>query len=270
MPLTSAKSKETSSTVFKALDALGIMTAREEGISLPDLALALNQPRSNVVRIVHTLQQYGFVVHKEHRWIATATFRTWSAPPDRHRGFRRRYRPVLEAVAAATGELVTLGLHEGNGIIHIDAIESSHRLCPVPVPDIRHSLRFNAMGKLALSRRLDLASKFSSASFQEELEEVRRSGIAWSHGETVRGTVAMALPGFNNLPTEPMLAIVWPQARFSEQAAAQAHRAATDALSASVRASGEDSENCWPGDDSIAEFNSPSESGEQLKSVRAG
>ncbi len=269
MALPSAKSKETSSTVFKALDALGIVTAREEGISLPDLALALNQPRSNVVRIVHTLQQYGFVAHKDHRWIATATFRTWSAPPDRHREFKHRYRPVLEAVASATGELVTLGLHEGNGIIHIDAIESSHRLCAVPVPDVRHSLRLNAMGKLALSRRLDLAAKFHATSFQQELEEVRRSGIAWSHGEMVRGTVAMAIPGFTNLPTEPMLAVIWPEAHFSEQVAVHAHRAATDAMTMTA-ATNDGGENFRAYDNVIMEFNPSPAPNRQVTSVRAG
>jgi DNA-binding IclR family transcriptional regulator len=224
------KTKETSSTVFKALDALSIMTAREDGISLPDLALALNQPRSNVVRIVHTLQHYGFVAHKAHRWIATATFRDWSAPVDRHLGFRRRYRSVLEAVAATTGELVALGLHEGNGIIHIDAIESTHRLCPAPVPDIRHSLRLNAMGKLALSRRLDLAVKFPTPAFQDELDEIRQTGIAWSRGEMARSTVVMAIPGFSNLPTEPMIAVTWPQAKFTKHAAERARQIASEAM----------------------------------------
>ena len=239
------KARETSSTVFKALDALSIMTAREEGISLPDLALALNQPRSNVVRIVHTLQHYGFVAHSGHRWIATSTFRAWSGPVDRHLGFKRRYRSVIEAMAVNTGELVTLGLHEGNGIIHIDAVESAHRLCPAPVPEIRHSLRLNAMGKLALSRRLDLALKFPAPEFQQELDQVRRSGIAWSRGETARGMIGMAIPGFNNLPTEPMLAITWPETRFSERAAERVRQIASEVMAISIREETDSTQDFW-------------------------
>jgi len=230
----SLRAMETSSTVFKALDALTIVTAREDGISLPDLALALNQPRSNVVRIIRTLQQYGFVACAGRHWIATATFRAWGGPPNRHHGFRRRYRSVLEALAAASGELVMLGLQEGNGIIHIDAVESTHHLCRTPVPEIRHSLRYNAMGKLALSRRPDLALKFPSPVFQHELEEIRRAGVAWNRGETDRGLIGMAIPGFSNLPTEPMLAITWPVARFTESGAERARQIAAEALETSL------------------------------------
>lgn len=239
---------ETSSTVFKALDVLTIVTAHEGGISLPDLALALNQPRSNVVRLVRTLQHYGFVACKERQWTATASFRAWSAPIDRHAGFRARYRPVLETIAAATGELVMLGLHEGNGIVHIDAIEAKDRFCRAPAPQIRHSLRFSAIGKLALTRRSDLASKMRDAAFQKEIEEVRRTGVVWSRGEMLRGTVSMALPGFSNLPTEPMLAITWPEARFSESAAVRARRIATEALELSARDHTDSSQSAWTGD----------------------
>lgn len=221
---------ETSSTVFKALDVLTIVTAHEDGVSLPDLALALNQPRSNVVRIVRTLQHYGFVTCQGRQWIATSTFRAWSAPPNRHRGFQVRYRPVLEMLAGSTGELVLLGLHEGNGILHLDAIEAPDRLCRAPAPQIRHSLRFSALGKLALSRRTDLVLRIPDAALQREVAEVRATGIAWSRGEAMRGMVMMALPGFSNLPTEPMLAVAWPGARFTEAAAENARGLAAKAL----------------------------------------
>ena len=221
---------ETSSTVFKALDVLTIVTAYEEGVSLPDLAVALNQPRSNVVRIVRTLQQYGFVTQLGRLWIATTTFRSWSASTDRHHGFQRNYRPVLEALAAATGELVVLGLQEGNGILPLDAIESPDRACRAPLPRVRHSLRYSALGKLALSRRADLAVKFSDLAFQRELQEVRGNAVAWTRTDGMHATVAMAIPGFSNLPTEPMIGITWPEARFSKAAAEQARRVAATAL----------------------------------------
>ena len=249
---------ETSSTVFKALDVLTIVTAHEDGISLPDLALALNQPRSNVVRIVHTLQHYGFVACQGRQWIATATFRAWSAPTNRHRGFQNHYRSVLETLSASSGELVMLGLHEGNGIIHLDAIEAPDRLCRAPLPQIRHSLRTSALGKLALSRRADLAAKFPDAPFQAELTEVRRTGAAWCRGEAARGLVTMALPGFSNLPTEPMLAITWPAARFTEAAAKQVRRTAAEAMARSVRAASEPSQEPWLSESLMRELHTAS------------
>mgnify|MGYP000473874940 CR=1 FL=1 len=50
-----------------------------------------------------------------------------------------------------TGELVLLGLHEGNGIVHIDYIESDHMVRVAPAPGTRHNFKVNALGKLALN-----------------------------------------------------------------------------------------------------------------------
>lgn len=215
---------DTASTVLKALDAMTILAGSREGLPLPELAQALDQPRSNVVRLLGSLQNYGLVIREGRAWKTTRAFRDWSAPPDRYEALQRRYRRVLEDVAAGTGELTLLGLHEGNGVIHIDYIESDQRLRIAPAPATRHNLRNNALGKLALSRRPDLARRFRDPTLQKELEEIRQTGVAWNREETVRGMIAMAMPGFSNSPTEPMIAIAWPVFRFSESAATQARR----------------------------------------------
>lgn len=212
---------DTASTVLKALDTLTILAGNGNGVPIPELSLALNQPRSNVVRLLGSLRAYGLVTREGRSWKLTDAFREWSMPPDRYTALRRRYRHVLEEAAAATGELVLLGLHEGNGIIHIDYIESDGRVHLAPAPATRHSIRYNALGKLALSRRPDLAANYADPEFQRELDEVRRTGIAWNREETVRGVIALAVPGFTNFPTEPMIAIAWPTMRFSESAALQ-------------------------------------------------
>jgi len=120
---------------------------------------------------------------------------------------------------------VLLGLHEGNGIVHIDYIEGDHRIRIAPAPATRHTLRHNALGKLALSRRPDLAARIRDPRFQAELVEIRRTGVAWNREETVQGMIALACPGFTNSPTDAMLAIAWPVFRFSERKAREALRA---------------------------------------------
>ncbi len=207
-----------------------VLLGRTGGLMLPDLAQALNQPRTNVVRLLRTLELYGFVVQAERRWSATTTFHDWAAPGGTHYAARQRYRGVLRTVAAQTGELVLLGLHEGNGIVHIDYIECDHRVRIAPAPATRHTLRHNALGKLALSRRPDLALKIRDRRFQAELAEIRASGIAWNREETSQGMIALAHHGFTNQPTEPMLAVAWPSFRFSERKALDAAQAIQDAL----------------------------------------
>ncbi len=221
---------DTASTVLKALDTLTILSGSNSGLPLPELAQALNQPRSNVVRLLGSLQSYGLVARDGRAWKVTPAFREWSAPPDRYAALRQRYRPIIEEIAAGTGELVLIGLHEGNGVVHLDYVESDQRIRVAPAPTTRHNLRHNAMGKLALSRRPDLAAKFRDPAFQKELEEIRQTGAAWNREETVRGMIAMAVAGLNNTPTEPIIVVAWPTLRFTEALATKARKVVREAL----------------------------------------
>lgn len=213
-----------STTVVKALDLLTALAGQPAGSTLPELALTLNQPRTNVVRLLQTLQVYGLVETEDRRWRVAAAFHRWAPSDDRHEALRRRYRHVLEAMAEQTGELVLLGLHEGNGIVHLDYIESDQRIRVAPAPGTRHVLTRNALGKLALSRRPDLAGRIRDPRLQAELAEIRRTGVAWNREDTVQGMIALAVPGFVNTPTEPMLAVAWPAFRFTERKAREAVR----------------------------------------------
>lgn len=226
---------ETAATVLKALDVLTILAGRTDGLIVPELAQALDQPRTNVVRLLLTLQAYGLVERQERRWQTSQQFYNWVSSRFRHEELRRAYRPVLERVAAETRELVLLGLHEGNGVIHIDYIESDSLVRVAPAPATRHNLRHNALGKLALSRRPDLVRRIRDQRLQCELEEIRRTGVAWNRGETVPDMVALAVPGYTNAPTEPMIAVAWPAFRFTNAKAARAIRVMNDLRAAATR-----------------------------------
>lgn len=214
---TARSRKSTSSTLIKGLDTITLVASHAGGLTLPEIVQALHEPRSNVLRLLKSLALYGLVRQEGRLWRVTEAFHSW-AVPDRHQVLRQQYRPVLEAVATATGELVLLGLHEGNGIIHLDYIESDQAVRVAPSPQTRHNLRINALGKLALSRRPDLCDDLNPP-MAEELEEIRKSGVAWNRGESVSGMVALAHMGFTNLPTDAMIAVAWPSHRFTEKKA---------------------------------------------------
>jgi DNA-binding IclR family transcriptional regulator len=88
----------------------------------------------------------------------------------------------------------------------------------------RHDLRRNAIGKVALARRPDLLAEIDDPALLAEIAWVKRTGIGWNREETTKGVIVMACPGFANVPTEPIIAEAWHVNRFSEEAAAAAHR----------------------------------------------
>lgn len=222
--------KSISSTLLKGLDAITLMSSGSDGLMLPEIVQALNEPRSNVLRLLKSLALYGLVEQDGRRWRVSNSLATW-AMPDRHTWYKSRYRPVLETLSRSTGELVLVGLHEGNGIIHLDYIEADHPLYVARTPQTRHNLRINAMGKLALSRRPDLWIDLPSA-LAEEITLIRETGIAWNREESAPGMIAMAHCGFTNTPTDAMIAVAWPVQRFSEEKAQVAVEEIRKALSA--------------------------------------
>ena len=224
--------KQISSTLLKGLDTLTLVSSRPEGVTLPEIVEALNEPRSNVLRLVESLSLYGLIRQQGRHWKVTEALQSW-AVPDRHFRLQKLYRPVLESVARATGELVLLGIHEGNGIVHLDYIESDQTIRVAPAPHTRHNLRHNAIGKLALSRRPDLWEDLEP-SLAAELEKIRETGVAWNREESVQGMVAMARSGFTDLATDGMIAVAWPAFRFSEKNAETALAAIEKAVARKV------------------------------------
>ena len=202
---------------------MNYLSAHPDGVTLPAMVRALKMPRSSVVRIVNTYELYGFIEKRDRRYLTTSTFQEWVVK-DRHRLFRQKYRPMLEAISKEVEELVLLGVEENRAIVHIDYIEWDHRIRVAPAPITRHGLERNAMGKLALSKRPDLLTKLKNNLLRQEIEEVRKTGIAWNREETDKGMVVMAAYGVTRSPAEPVLAVAWPTIRFSEAKAARAWR----------------------------------------------
>jgi DNA-binding IclR family transcriptional regulator len=222
MKSTSARAPQTS--LHKALDLLSLMTGHPDGMRLYELVEYLNQPRPSVVRTLHALDAYGLVEKAGRSYRLSGRFHEWCAR-DRYAALRVRYRPVIEAVARSTGEMVLLGVQEGNAIIHIDVIEADSPVRVAPAPQTRHNLQTSALGKLALSRTPHLRRKVKHARLREELAQIDAGAPAWNRGETNAEVIAMADWGFSTSPTEALIAVAWPAYRFTEAQAKAARRA---------------------------------------------
>lgn len=215
-------------SLIKALDLITLMTAHPEGLKTTALVEAIGLPRSSVLRMLGTLEAYGLVEKAGREARLTERFHLWAAR-DRYGMQKSRYRPVLEDVLAATGEVVLLGVPEGASVVHIDCLEGDNRIRVAPLRETRHPLECTAMGKLVLADRQDLKPTRVNAALKRDIEEARRTGIGWNREEENEGVIVVATHGFERGPTEPMIAVAWPKFRFTEakaEAAVKAIRAA--------------------------------------------
>ncbi|MGL5019280.1 MAG: IclR family transcriptional regulator [Luteolibacter sp.] len=215
--------KAVSSSLIKALDVISFLSGHAEGLQLLELVDGSALPRSTVIRILQTLEDYGLVTKLGRHYLLTTRFRAW-ANPDRYSLLRMAYRPILEAISAEVKELVLIGLREGAAIIHIDYIDWDNSIPIAPIPHTRHPWDKHALGKLAMSLTSGILEKTRNAKLRAELEEIQRTSVAWNREESQSGMIAMATWALLQAPSEPMISVAWPTNRFTEEKANAALR----------------------------------------------
>ncbi|MDZ7883385.1 MAG: IclR family transcriptional regulator [Mycobacterium sp.] len=114
-------------------------------------------------------------------------------------------RPVVEQVAAATGETVDLSVLRGRQMWFIDQIESTQRLRAVSAIGERFPLDDTANGKAALAL---LDDDQIPGSLLTEIRAIRESGIAYDRDEHTRGISAAGIA--RRLPSGHIVAISVP------------------------------------------------------------
>ncbi len=218
-----------STSLLKALDLITYLTGHPKGARLREIVAASSLPRPSVLRNLQSLAAYGLVEKCEAGYRLTEQFYVWSSH-DRNALLKTRYRPILQHIRQETGELVLLGLQEGNAIIHVDYLESDHAVRVAPAPITRHDLTTSALGKLALSRTPHLRREVKDPALLAQLEAIDRDEPAWNREESNPGLIAMATWGLTKTSTEPMIAVAWPTLRFTEEKGAHALRIIRESL----------------------------------------
>lgn len=194
------------------------------GLSLGEIGKAVELPRSTVQRIVDALAKEGLVI------ASSSVSGVRLGPALIPLGAATRYpltelaRPMLESLAARTGESVDLSIANQARMVFLDQIASTHRLSAVSAVGVSFPLHCSANGKAALAlmssdelartKKLLTLSRFTKNTviswdaLEKELDEIRRTGLAYDREEQSAGICAIA-KGFC-LPTGELAAISIP------------------------------------------------------------
>jgi DNA-binding IclR family transcriptional regulator len=191
-------------TVSRVAAILSFVVAKDGTARLTDIAESLSAPRSSVHGLLVGLVSVGYLVQDGGRYrLGTQLVDlALKARPD---SFVQACRPELQRLALETGETVTLGARVGDGVVYIDQVESQQSIrYSAPLYE-RRSLLHTSTGKLFLaqlgSNQLeDVFTRIGEGEMagrtrkdlRAELDEVRRSGVAYNMEETVVGVVGVA------------------------------------------------------------------------------
>lgn len=199
-------------TVNKALRILELL--EEEDLRLVDLAERLGEHKSNVKRLLATLQRHGFVRQDERTkryslgmgilHLASATL----AKMD----LRDAARETMQHLGDLTGETIHLGVYDEPHVVYIDKIESTFPIRMYSRIGARAECYCTGVGKAILAfledyqfeRYLDMVelTRFtprtimSTEGLREELARTRLRGYALDEQEHEEGVRCVAAPVF--------------------------------------------------------------------------
>ncbi|MBS9721386.1 IclR family transcriptional regulator [Tianweitania sp. BSSL-BM11] len=195
---------------IKGLRLLETLAASEQPRGVTDLASELQFTKSNVHRLLATLQAQGYVRQIPPHSTYELTTKLWELGNNviRKMDLITVAQPAMRRLAERTGETIHLSVLDGSDVIYVDKIESAHHIRAHTSVGARAPAYTVATGKAMLAQmpeaylderfnghleRYTATTRTSLAELKQDLEQVKTQGYASvSHGEWRDGIAAVA------------------------------------------------------------------------------
>jgi IclR family transcriptional regulator, acetate operon repressor len=201
-------------SLTRLLGLFDALAKSPDGLTLADLNVTLESPKSSLLNLLRPLVSEGYLIHEAGRYrLGPAIFRlaagimsVWN--------FSRVLHPFLEELAARSHETVYVGvLDAGQKVItYVDVIESAKSVrYAMPIGTSR-PLYCTAAGRMLLAHaekawvedylrttKLEARTPQTTTNknqLRKELERIRATGISISIGELMRESAGIAAPIF--------------------------------------------------------------------------
>jgi len=212
MTPTPTNSETNTSIALRAFAMLEAIVNAPGPMSLDELTSELKLPKPTVFRIVTMLKEADLLLRESagKRYVAGPRLLSFGIDMWRSNTLRVQWHRALEDTVAECGECCNLTLLEGNQVLYIDRVETSHPLRLHLDPGTRVPLHCTASGKLFLSQmspedakrtlgdepyeRFTSKTIVSFGKLQLELEKVRKTGVGTHDSELFNDSVAIAVP----------------------------------------------------------------------------
>lgn len=244
-----AKPHRTVERISLILDTVAV---RPNGVKFIDLVNALAAPKGSVHALVSGLLSVGYLV-EANGLLQLGPGIELLASPMRSSTLRRMARPELESLCKQTGETAVLSVRVGNNSVHIDQVQSQNVLRYATQLNQRQRLTYGTAAGKALMTGLDdtYLRRLCSLSHGEpgdvlderavehllaEVEQVRKTGLAYNRGDTVSGvwTVGAPVKDSSGKPVA-VVSVAGPAERVRESEAAIAKAVTRSAAELSAR-----------------------------------
>jgi DNA-binding IclR family transcriptional regulator len=214
--------------IARAAEICRELATSTDGLSTAELVERLGLSRPTVYRILRALMDEDFV-----RQVAPGRYAIGPAflviGGSSYGGLRHDMRPFMKDLSSELGETIDLAVLDNGEALFVDQFVAVRGLRVVAHMGARLPLHCTASGKALLAvlspeqadtALLDPLRKYTPntvtdrAALLRELEEVRRTGVAYDHEEYVMGVCAIAAPVHDAVGAVGALTVEVPADRF--------------------------------------------------------
>ncbi|MGB3500649.1 MAG: IclR family transcriptional regulator [Mesorhizobium sp.] len=194
----------------KALSLIEALAYSDESRGVTSLASELSLTKSNVHRLLSTLERHGYVQRVAINSTYELSPKIWElgARVMEKYDLPRIARPAMEQLAAATGETVHLSILDRYDVLYIDKIDSEHPVRAYTRVGGRAPAWCVATGKAMLAFQpedmiagleplLTPSSKHTIidlSALRENFDQIRKTGVAFNNGEWREDVNGIAAP----------------------------------------------------------------------------
>lgn len=198
---TTTKPRKGILVLHKALDILETLGEGRSGLSLADLARALDLPKPTAYRIVATMETRGYLERNvDGQYQMSRKFSDLRQSESEEEELLLAAKPVMQRLVESCRETVNLGILDAGQVVVISTIESPQSIRMTSKVGNRRYLHSTALGKVLLSGlpekevqrliriqgglpRLTPRTLVSRQSLANELDQVRKQGFALDNEE---------------------------------------------------------------------------------------
>ncbi|TWC61600.1 IclR family transcriptional regulator [Pseudomonas sp. SJZ103] len=202
-------------SVTRILGLFETLAKAVDGLSLAELSVTLESPKSSLLTLLRPLVAEGYLSHGSNRYRLGPFIYRLAGDILATRNFPKLMRPYLEELAVKSGESVYLSVidMESQMVTHIDGIDSQNPVRYVSPLGAPRPLHCTAPGRLLLAyqdeRTQDAYLKSAKlkamtwrtitdrSTLKKQLKEIRETGVSISISELSEGAAGIAVPVHN-------------------------------------------------------------------------
>ena len=191
----------------RALRILASFDSERTSLGVSEVAFELGIHKSTVSRLMATLERRGFVRRERGRFVPGPELGRLAQPSDMVALVVARAEPVMEWLASASGEAVTLGVARGHGAGYVAQRDGAHILKVGDWVGRSTTLHSTATGKVLLAfsdlrvvgrlERHTAKTIVDRVALRRELARTRLRGYGVTRDELEIGLSAAAAPIFD-------------------------------------------------------------------------